>query len=121
MLNAFSEQLHQIIALSENILLWLSNELEQKENDNNNDNNSDNDELNNEELLEWHLERDRLIKLTFNEQQAENYSLHLPLINKMIALDNKLTKQASQNKATLKTSIINIKKNQKASNAYKKY
>ena len=117
MLNAFSEQLHQIIALSENILLWLSNELEQKENDNN----SDNEELNNEELLEWHIERDRLIKLTFNEQQAENYSLHLPLINKMIALDNKLTKQASQNKATLKTSIINIKKNQKASNAYKKY
>lgn len=113
MLNTFSEQLHQIIALSENILLWLSNELEQKENDNG--------ELNSDELLEWHIERDRLIKLTFNEQQAENYSLHLPLINKMIALDNKLTKQASQNKATLKTSIINIKKNQKASNAYKKY
>jgi hypothetical protein len=113
MSDSFSHQLNEIITLSEKILLWLSNEFEQT--------NNQEEELNTEELLEWNIERDRLIKLTFNEQQSENYPLHLPLINKMVDLDNQLTLQSAQNKLILKTSLLKMKKNQKAANTYKKY
>jgi hypothetical protein len=64
MSDSFSHQLNQIITLSERILLWLSNEFEQA--------NNDEEYLNTEELLAWNLERDKLIKLTFNEEQSEN-------------------------------------------------
>jgi hypothetical protein len=113
MSDSFSHQLNQIITLSEKILTWLSNEFEQT--------NNQEEELNTEELLTWNLERDRLIKLTFNEQQSENYSEHLILINKMVALDNLLNQKASENKLVLKTSLLKMKKNQKAANTYKKY
>jgi hypothetical protein len=113
MSDSFYQQLNQIITLSEKIILWLSNEFEQT--------NNQEEELNTEELLAWNIERDRLIKLTFTEQQSENYNKHLVLINQMVTLDNQLTKQASENKLVLKTSLLKMKKNQKASNAYKKY
>ncbi|WP_426358512.1 hypothetical protein ACPUVO_19145 [Pseudocolwellia sp. HL-MZ19] len=113
MSETFSQQLNQIITLSENILLRLSNEFEQT--------NNQEEDLNTEELLQWNSERERLIKLTFNEQESENYSKHLPLINKMVALDQQLTQQSAQNKLVLKTSLLKMKKNQKAANTYKKY
>ncbi len=113
MSDSFSHQLNQIITLSEKILLWLSNEFEQT--------NNQEEELNAEELLAWNLERDKLIKLTFNEEQSENYSEHLTLINQMVALDNQLTEQAAKNKLVLKTSLLKMKKNQKAASTYKKY
>lgn len=113
MSDSFSHQLNQIITLSEKILLWLSNEFEQT--------NNQEEELNTEELLAWNLERDKLIKLTFNEEQSENYSEHLTLINQMVALDNQLTEQAAKNKLVLKTSLLKMKKNQKAASTYKKY
>ncbi|WP_441002102.1 hypothetical protein [Pseudocolwellia agarivorans] len=113
MSESFYQQLNQIITLSEKILLWLSNEFEQT--------NNDEEELNAEELLAWNLERDKLIKLTFNEEQSENYSEHLTLINQMVALDNQLTEQAAKNKLVLKTSLLKMKKNQKAASTYKKY
>ncbi|MDO7085071.1 hypothetical protein WNY51_16305 [Pseudocolwellia sp. AS88] len=113
MSDSFYQQLNQIITLSEKILLWLSNEFEQT--------NNDEEELNAEELLAWNLERDKLIKLTFNEEQSENYSEHLTLINQMVALDNQLTEQAAKNKLVLKTSLLKMKKNQKAASTYKKY
>jgi hypothetical protein len=113
MSDSFYQQLNQIITLSEKILLWLSNEFEQT--------NNNEEELNTEELLEWNIERNKLIKLTFNEEQSENYNEHLTLINQMVALDNQLTEQAEKNKLVLKTSLINMKKNQKAANTYKKY
>jgi len=113
MSDSFSHQLNQIITLSEKIILWLSNEFEQT--------NNQEEELNTEELLAWNRERDRLIKLTFNEEQSENYNEHLALINQMVTLDNQLTKQAAENKLVLKTSLLKMKKNQKAANTYNKY
>jgi hypothetical protein len=113
MSNSFSHQLNQIITLSEKIILWLSNEFEQT--------NNQEEELNTEELLAWNRERDRLIKLTFNEEQSENYNEHLALINQIVTLDNQLTKQAAENKLVLKTSLLKMKKNQKAANTYNKY
>jgi len=123
MSDSFYQQLNQIITLSEKILLWLSNEFEQA-NSNAEEINTEElntDESNTEELLAWSIERERLIKLTFNEQQSENYSEHLALINQMVTLDNQLTEQAAKNKLVLKTSLIKMKKNQKAANTYKKY
>ncbi len=113
MSDSFSHQLNQIITLSEKIILWLSNEFEQT--------NNQEEELNTEELLAWNRERDRLIKLTFNEEQSENYNEHLALINQIVTLDNQLTKQAAENKLVLKTSLLKMKKNQKAANTYNKY
>jgi hypothetical protein len=39
----------------------------------------------------------------------------------MVSLDNQLTEQAAKNKLILKTSLLKMKKNQKAASTYKKY
>jgi hypothetical protein len=113
MTTLLEEQLNQIITLSQQILDGLGNELELiKDNT---------QEIEESSLVELNNERDKLIKLTFKESHSEHYPDHIPLINKIMELDGSLITQAEKNKLALKTSLLNMKKNQKASNTYKKY
>lgn len=113
MSDIFHQQLQKIITLSQKILLELSNDSENK--------NSEDEGINTERLLQCSGERDKLIKLTFNEHQSEYYNQHLPLINLIVELDSQLTQQSEKSKLAIKTNLLNMKKNKKATNAYKKY
>lgn len=113
----FQQQLNKTIALSQKILLAMSNELKSIEN---NDNTIEKDGKSNQ-LIELNIERDELIKLVFNEQQAKHYTQHLDSINQIVELDHQLIKYAEKNKLALKASLLKMKKNQKAADSYKKY
>jgi hypothetical protein len=113
MSDTFHLQLEKIITLSQKILLELSNDLKIID--------TESEGINTEKLLQSSAERDKLITLCFNELQSEHYNQHLPLINLIVELDNQLTKQAEKNKLTLKTDLLKIKKNQKATQSYNKY
>lgn len=112
MLENFEQQLHQIITLSQQMLLALSNDVESSDNSTK--------EIEPAQLVSLNVERDKLIKLTFKEQQSNNYTQYLALINEVVALDHQLIQQAETKKLALKTSLLTLKKNQKAANSYKK-
>ena len=116
MIEKFSQQLHQIITLSQQILLVLSNEIENSENSENNIK-----EVEPEQLIVLNTERDTLIKGVFNKQQSQYYSQHLDLINQIVKLEHQLIQQAKKNKLAFRNSLLKIKKNQKAANSYSKY
>jgi len=113
MIEKFSQQLHQIITLSQQILLVLSNEIENSENNIK--------EVEPEQLIVLNTERDTLIKGVFNKQQSQYYSQHLDLINQIVKLEHQLIQQAKKNKLAFRNSLLKIKKNQKAANSYSKY
>lgn len=113
MSDIFQQQLQKIITFSQKMLLELSNDSENI--------NSDNKGVNTEKLLHWSDERDKLIKLTFNEQQSEYYSQYLPLINLFVELDSQLIQKAEESKLAIKTNLLNMKKNKKATKSYNKY
>ena len=123
---ALEKQLHKIIALSDNILAKLVLDkatLEEGLGE------PDKIKQTNEtsQLVVWSNERDRLTRIAFSNisqnkaSQSKNSGNHLHLIKNIIELDNKITKQAETNKLWLKTNILNLKKNKKAANTYKKY
>ena len=113
--NNITEKLEKIITLSHLILQNLVLETPNNEPDSQSGSNGQQDTLN------WGVEREALIKSTFNQQQAVHYAENLSLINEIVALDNKLKVQAQEKKLALKASLLNMKKNQKAASSYKKY
>lgn len=110
----FQANLHKIIDLSKQILNGLDNELKQI-----NEKNNNSTEENNLEIL--NTQRNTLIRLALNDEQSEHYPTYLPLINEIVTLNKKLITQAEANKLVLKSSILSLKKSQKASKTYKKY
>ena len=117
MVDNFQQQLHQVIALSQKILLALSSAFENTVEKND----TSTTEVEPEQLIALNAERDKLIKFVFNEQQSQNYNQHIDLINEIIALDHQLIQQATTNKLTLRTNLLTIKKNKKAAKSYNNY
>jgi len=89
--------------------------------DSNENNQINKTEDNSNPLTLLNEERDQLIKWVFNKEQSEHYAQHLPLINQVITLDKALIQQAEKNKLALKTSLLSIKKSQKAKSTYSQY
>ena len=116
----FQANLHKIIDLSKQILKSLDNELIQM-NEKNNNSTEENNSKEDNNLVTLNTQRNTLIKLTLNNEQSEHYSNYLPLINEIVTLNQKLTTQAEANKLALKSSLLSLKKSQKASKTYKKY
>jgi len=113
MSKVFHQRLQNIITLSQKIILELSNDFSDLQNDDKG--------INTTKLAQWSDERDKLIKSTFNEQQSEYYSQHLPLINIFIELDSQLIQKAEESKLAIKTNLLKMKKNKKATKSYNKY
>jgi len=113
MSGSFQQQLQKIITLSEQVLFELSNDVEQQLDE-------EKQEIT-EHLISLSKEREALIKLTLNDDQAEKYSQYLPLLNKIVELDRQLTAQSNENKNLIKAKLLKLKKNKKAANTYNKY
>jgi len=118
----YQQALNKLIAVTQQMIDALQHELELDNNENNQINETINETKDNSNpLTRLNEERDQLIKWVFNKEQSEHYVQHLPLINQVIALDKTLIQQAEKNKLALKTSLLNIKKSQKAKNSYAQY
>jgi len=114
----YQQALNKLIAVTQQMIDALQHELELDNNESNQINETKN---NSNPLTLLNEERDQLIKWVFNKEQSEHYAQHLPLINQVITLDKTLIQQAEKNKLALKTSLLNIKKSQKAKNSYAQY
>jgi len=73
------------------------------------------------QLTELMANRDSLIRNFFEQNTQEEISIELNLLNEMISLDAKLSKQSKAYKQLLAEQVIKLKKSKKVSKSYQKY
>ena len=86
-----------------------------------NDESTSNSQTPENQLTEVMANRDSLIRSFFKQNTQEEISIELNLLNEMLSLDAKLSKQSKAYKQLLAEQVIKLKKSKKVSKSYQKY
>lgn len=118
------EQINEVSRQLLSRILTLYNQSQEKTESSNE---SLNDELTSDsktpenKLTKLVTKRDGLIRSLFEQNTHEEISTELNLLNEMLLLDAKLSKQSKAYKQLLAEQVIKLKKSKKVSKSYQKY
>ena len=98
-----------------------SQEKTQNSNESLNDESTNDSQTPESQLTELMTNRNSLVRSLFEQNTHEEISTELNLLNEMLLLDAKLSKQSKAYKQLIAEQVIKLKKSKKVSKSYQKY